>query len=92
MIFLESLVNGEQDENNFRIGFVVCQQFTFKIGRFRFTAAQTEVRERMTSKEEHAKWSKSFSVVYMQELLSKPRAQCKLFKGYPSYFILLQIV
>ena len=52
MIFLESLVNGEQDEKSFRIGFVVCQQFTFKIKRFRFTAAQTEARERMTSKEE----------------------------------------
>ena len=36
----------------FRIGFVVCQQFTFKIRRFRFTAAQTDARERMTSKEE----------------------------------------
>ena len=51
MIFLESLINDEQDKKNFRIGFVVCQQFTFKIRRFRFTAAQTEARERMTSKE-----------------------------------------
>ena len=52
MIFPESLINGEQNEKNFRIGFVVCQQFTFKIGRFRFTTAQTEARERITSKEE----------------------------------------
>ena len=36
----------------FRIGYVVCQQFTFKIRCFWFTAAQTEARERMTSKEE----------------------------------------
>ena len=38
-----------------RIEFVVCQQFTFKVRRFRFTAAQTEARERimvMTSKKE----------------------------------------
>ena len=39
----------------------------------------------------HTKWPKSFSVVYMQEL-SKPRAQCKLFKSYPISFILLQTV
>ena len=70
---------------NFRIEFVVCQQFTFKIRRFRFTAAQTEAWERMMSKEELT------SVVFscLQEL-SKP--QCKLFKDYPSSFILLQIV
>ena len=52
MIFPESLISGEQDEKNFRTGFVVCQQFTFKIRYFLFTAGQTEARERMTSKEE----------------------------------------
>ena len=53
MIFLECLINGEQDEKEiFRMGFVVLLQFTFKIGHFWFTAAQTEARERMTSKEE----------------------------------------
>ena len=41
-----------REKKIFRIGFVVCQQFTFKIRRFRFTTAQTEARERMTSKEE----------------------------------------
>ena len=50
-------------KKDFRTRFVVCQQFTFKIRRFRFTAAQTEAREPMTSKEEHAKWPKFFTVV-----------------------------
>ena len=76
----------------FRIGFVVCHQFTFKIRRFWFTTAQN--RSPLTNDVKggtDAKWPESFSVVYMQEL-SKPWAQCKLFKGYPSSFILLQIV
>ena len=45
---------------NFRIGFVVCKQFSFKIRRFRFTAAQTEARERIIGNDfkggTHAKW------------------------------------
>ena len=86
--FSRKLINGKQDKN----GFVVCQQFTFKIRPFGFTAAQTDARERTTSKEEQAKWPESFTVVYMQELLSKPRAQSKLSQGYPSDLILLQIV
>ena len=51
-MFLESLVNGEQEEKKSRIGFVVSQRFTFKIRRFRITVGQTEARERITSKEE----------------------------------------
>ena len=39
-------------KKNFRIGFVVCQQFTFKIRPLRFTAAYTEAQERLMSKEE----------------------------------------
>ena len=84
MNFLESLINGEQDEKKFRIVFVVCQQFTFKIRLFWFTAVQTEARERMMSKEELTPSGLS-RFRYMQEL-SKPWARYKLFKGYPSSF------
>ena len=53
---MESLIYGKQGKKEiFKIGFVVCQQFTFKIRRFRFTTAQIEAREwiiGMTSMEE----------------------------------------
>ena len=82
------LINGEQDEKNFRIGFVVCQQFTFKIRRFRFTAAQTEARDRMASKEELTPSGLSrFQLFAITE-----QTKVQAFQGYPSSFVLLQIV
>ena len=91
MIFLESLINGKQNEkiSESDLSFandLLLKQVLSVHGRAKRSTGTNDVKGGT-----QAKWPKSFSVIYMQEL-SKPSAQCKLFKGYPSSFILLQIV
>ena len=93
MIFPESPINGEQGEKIFSDSDLsFSSNSLLKSGAFgdvktkSGTAAQTQVRELMTSKEE---LTQSLGLSCLKEL-SKPR--CKHFKGYPSSFILPQIV
>ena len=69
MIFLESLFNGEQDEKKIsESDLLFASNSLLKSGTFGSWPRKQKPRNERRQEEEHAKWPKSFSVVYIQEL------------------------